>query len=194
MKFFRFCLVLFIPALIVFVFFQVGSYLSNPAQKPENVDIILALGGDNGERVSLAAKLYKQGFANNIMLTGMEDGATETNNNYINWRLQFLIKENIPRDSVILEIDAKNSWQEAVNSLTILKLHNWESIIIVSDPPHMQRLNLVWSKVFAGSGKKFILIKTEPPWWNPHKWWENSQSGQFVVTEIIKISYYLFKY
>lgn len=65
---------------------------------------------------------------------------------------------------------------------------------MVSDPPHMRRLDWVWGKVFAGSGKSYVLIASEPAWWDAEHWWASEKSAQFVLTELIKMVYYVWKY
>lgn len=183
-------LLLAFATLLVVAFFQAGSFLSSPAQSPARADIILALGGDNGDRIAMAAQLYHQGYAPHIMLTGLENGPAMTRSNYLNWRVQFLLDEKVPDSAVILEQGAGNTWEEAVNTLALLKRRGWKRVIVVSDPPHMRRLHFVWNKVFAGSDKEFVLVHSAPEWWNPARWWGHDQSGPFVVMEYIKLAYY----
>jgi len=187
-------LLLAVFLLAVVAFRGAGSFLSNPAQVPKPADIILALGGDNGDRVAVAARLYRMGFAPRVMLTGLENGPAITRPSYLNWRVQFLYDAGVPRQAVVLEARAGNTWEEAVNTLALLKRHDWQRVIVVSDPPHMRRLHCVWSKVFAGSDKEFILVDSGPSWWDPTHWWNNGQSGPFVIMEYIKLAYFFFKH
>lgn len=190
----RSSLLLAFAALLVVGFLQAGSFLSSPAQSPVQADIILALGGDNGERVAMAARLYHQGYAPRVMLTGLENGPSTTRSVYVNWRVQFLLDNKVPDGAVILDLKAGNTWEEAVNTLALLKQRGWKRVIVVSDPPHMRRLHWVWSKVFADSGKEFVLVHSAPEWWNAARWWEHDQSEPFVVNEYIKLLYYSVKY
>ena len=66
--------------------------------------------------------------------------------------------------------------------------------MVVSDPPHMRRLQWVWSRVFKGSGIEVLLVAGTPVWWDAGRWWANEPSAKFVVNEYIKIAYYLVKY
>lgn len=186
--------VVILAALTILGFSHAGEYLSSPAASPQRADVILALGGDNGDRIALAVKLYKQGLAPRIMLTGMEGSYKETRPDYLNWRVQFLLDEKVPGSAVILDRGAGNTWEEAVNTLVLLKQHGWKRVMVVSDPPHMRRLHWVWSKVFTGSDKEFVLVDSSPEWWNSARWWENDQSGPFVVMEYIKLAYYITRY
>lgn len=174
-------LLLAFAMLLVVAFSQAGSYLSSPAQTPVRADIIMALGGDNGDRIAMAARLYHQGYVPRVMLTGLENVPAMT---------RFLFDEKVQDSEVILEQGADNTWEEAVNTLALLKQRGWKRVIIVSDPPHMRRLHFVWNKVFAGSDKEFVLVHSAPEWWNPARWWAHDQSRWFVVMEYIKLAYY----
>jgi len=171
-------------------FLQAGSYLSGPAQAPVRADVILVLDGDNGDRIAMASRLYHQGYAPYIMLTGLENGSELTRSEYLNQRVQFLLDENVPESAVILGAWAGSTWEEAVNALALLKLRGWSWVVVVSDPPHMRRLHWVWSKVFAGSDREFVLVQSAPEWWNSMRWWANGRSGPFVLMEYIKLLYY----
>jgi hypothetical protein len=100
----------------------------------------------------------------------------------------------VPREAIILEAGAGNSWEEAVNTLALLRKNDWQRVMVVSDPPHMRRLHWIWGRVFAGSGKEFVLVDSNPAWWNADRWWGNDESGPFVLMEYVKLVYYRFKY
>lgn len=180
--------------LLIIGFLRAGNFLSSPAQSPARADVILALGGDNGDRIAFAVKLYKQGLASRIMLTGLEQSNKTTRADYLNWRAQFLYSQGVPKEAIILESAAGNSWEEAVNTLSLLKQNGWKSVMVVSDPPHMRRLDWAWGKVFRGSGKEYVLVSTAPPWWDAAHWWRDEQATPFVLMEYIKLAYYILKH
>lgn len=187
-------LLLVFATLLMAAFLQAGSYLSGSAQAPVRAEVILVLDGDNGDRIAMASRLYHQGYAPHIMLTRLENGSELTRSDYLSRRVQFLLDENVPDSAVILGEGASNTWEEAVNTLALLKQRGWKRVIIVSDPPHMRRLHFVWNKVFAGSDKEFVLVHSAPEWWNPARWWAYEQSRRFVVMEYIKLAYYSVKH
>jgi len=55
-------------------------------------------------------------------------------------------------------------------------------------------LNWVWNEVFEGSGKSYLLVPSEPDWWDADKWWSAEMSAKFVANEFIKLIYYRIKY
>jgi len=36
-----------------------------------------------------------------------------------------------------------------------------------------------------------VLLASEPDWWSPGDWWRDEKSGAFVITEYIKLAYYI---
>ena len=183
-----------LAGLFLLAFLRAGVFLSSPAGPPQQSDVVLALGGDMGDRIAVAAGLYQQGLARRLMLTGLENMPAAARHHYLNWRMQFAIDLGVPKEAIMLEEGAGSSWEEATDTLALLKKNHWQRVMVVSDPPHMRRLHWVWSKVFAGSGKEFVLVESRPGWWNADRWWENEESGLFVFAEYVKLVYYRFKH
>jgi uncharacterized SAM-binding protein YcdF (DUF218 family) len=192
--FIRISLIFFLisASLCATIFLGLGLIVSMHASKPEKADVIIVLGGDNGLRVRKGAELYRAGYASNILLTGIDSHYYRPR--HPNWRERRLMERGVPRGNIMVDIWSESSWEEAENSSDIMKKKGWKTALVISDPPHMLRLHKAWNKAFAHSGKRFILVKTTPSWWNPFLWWINPVSYQFVMSEIKKNVYYLLAY
>jgi len=177
-------------AALVVGFLRAGIYLDTPSQQPERADLIVALGGDVGPRVQKAAELYRQGFSPAVLLTGMEGGQAETRSHYLHWRARFLVDRKVPASALLFDEVSTNTWEEAVNTLSLMRARKMKSVLLVSDPPHLRRLDRVWGKVFAGSGIQYRLIAAPMEKWDAARWWSNEASAQYVITEYIKLGYY----
>ena len=171
-------------------FFQVGYFLEGPSQQPENADLIVPLGGGSSNRVHKAAELYEQGFAPNVLLTDAGGNDANTRPHSSDRRIRFLLEHGVPDNMLVFDAISTNSWEEAVNTLRLMRERNWQRVLVVSDPPHMRRLAWAWGKVFEGSGKEYRLIVAPLESWDPGRWWKNDSSARFVVTEVNKIAYY----
>jgi uncharacterized SAM-binding protein YcdF (DUF218 family) len=174
------------------LYLGLGFLLSLHASKPAKADVIVVLGGDDGLRVSKGADLYKAGFAKHIVLTGIDSRYYRPD--HPNWRERKLMERGVPRNNIIVDTWSETSWEEAENTSDLMDRHGWKSALVVSDPPHMLRLNKTWNKAFSGADKRFRLIATKPSWWKPLFWWRNEISYRFVVSEIQKNIYYLLAY
>ena len=176
--------------LVGITFTDLGYWLSAPASEPIKSDLIVALGGDSGERGQMAVALYKAGYAKKILLTGMEGGADATRRHYLHWRSHFLLAQGVPAEALIFDDQAMSTHQEAINIAALLQAHHWHRALVISDPPHMRRLDYCLQPVFEKAGLSYLLIQSYAPTWHADRWWQNKRWSQFCVREVLKLIYY----
>ncbi|MDA8155235.1 MAG: YdcF family protein [Actinomycetota bacterium] len=179
-----------LAALAVYGFLNAGRFLAAPAGLPAKADAIVVLGGDGGARGERGLALYRQGYASRILLTGMQEGERGAQAYYLNWRAQMLLSNGVKKSRIFFD-DSTDSWQEAGNTLALMKKQGWKSAIVVSDPPQMRRLHWTWGRRFKGSGLRFFLVASWPAWWGQGRWWKNSIAAKNVISEYIKLIYYV---
>ena len=180
---------LFIITLSASLFFSLGLIISHDAGNPEKTDVIVVLGGDNGLRVRKGAELYNAGYADHVILTGIDERFYRPE--HPNWRERRMVALGVPKNAIRVDVNSRTTWEEALNTSKTMDKKGWKSAIIVSDPPHMLRLHQTWNRAFEGSSKRFILVATQPKWWQPLLWWKNRESYQFVVSEVQKNLFYV---
>jgi uncharacterized SAM-binding protein YcdF (DUF218 family) len=176
------------------IFRSLGRWVSTGASVPDRANVLVALGGDAGFRVRTVARLMHDGYAPIVLVTGLEGAPQDTRRHYLEWRSRVLIEMGVPADRIVFEDTATNSYQEATATLALMRKLGWKTALVVSDPPHLRRLDWIWGRVFAGSGLSYRLVASEPAWWDADHWWRNEHSGQFVLTEVIKLGFYFVKY
>ena len=174
------------------LFLCLGILVSLNASEPRSSDVIIILGGDDGLRVKKGGELYIAGYAPSILLTGIDKKYYRPEKP--NWREKRLMDMGIPKQAINVDTKSETTWEEALNSLVIMKEKGWERAIVVSDPPHMLRLHNTWSRAFRDSSRSFVLVPTSPAWWQPLLWWKNNTSYRFVLSEIQKNIYYAVVY
>jgi uncharacterized SAM-binding protein YcdF (DUF218 family) len=179
-------------AVLAFVVLRAGYWLEAPGSPPARADAIIVLGGNDGDRALRALALYRDGYAPKIVLTGLERGDAAPPAN-LTWRAEFLVARGVPRSALRFEVYSQNSYEEAANVLALMRRQGWHSVIAVSDPPHMRRLAWTWQRVFKDSGLRYALVASAAEWWKPGRWWRDEHSGAFVISEFIKIAYYMVK-
>ncbi|MBU2568694.1 MAG: YdcF family protein [Gammaproteobacteria bacterium] len=181
--------VLFVFALIIFG----GFFFSTPEFEPRPADLIVVLGGGGGDRINKGLDLFNAGYSNDMLITGLPEMNNDVMPTYSKWRLQYLIEQGVPKRSIILDDSAKNTYEEAVNIKRLMINNKWQRVLIVSDPPHLRRLSIIFSFVFGDkSDLSFFLISSSPEWWSAQYWWKNTISAQFVLLEIFKLIYLYF--
>jgi uncharacterized SAM-binding protein YcdF (DUF218 family) len=174
--------------LIAIAFINLGYWLSAPASEPVQADLIVTLGGGTGERDQMAAVLYKAGYAKKILLTGM--GGIAKRGYYQSPRSLFLLKQGIPAEALIFDGLSINTHQETFNTAALLSARHWQSVLVVSDPPHMRRLDYCLQPVFKKAGLSYQLIQSTALTWRADRWWHDRHWAQFCVKEVVKLIYY----
>jgi len=180
--------------LIVSAFINLGYWLSAPANEPVQADLIVTLGGGTGGRDQMAAVLYNAGYAKKILLTGMGVSSNAGQSYYQSPRSLFLLKQGIPAEALIFDGQSINTHQEAFNTAALLKVHHWQSALVVSDPPHIRRVGFCLQPVFEKAGLSFQLIQSTAPTWHAGRWWQDKKWAQFCVREVVKLIYYALAY
>jgi uncharacterized SAM-binding protein YcdF (DUF218 family) len=175
---------------LVIAAWGLGRWLEAPAQTPSSADVIVVLGGDTGSRLLTTIDLYNRGFAPVIFLAGVESDELSTYEPDLNVRLQYLLAQGIPRAAILVDKRSHNSWEEAANTLRLMRDAGWRKALVISDPPHLRRLSWVWHRVFTQTDSNFVLVASKPGWWHSDRWWRDEKSGAFVLMEAIKIAYY----
>ncbi len=190
MRFLAICslLLLFVVAL-----YNLDNWLSEPANKPDQADLIVALGGGTGERDQMAAKLYKAGYADKILITGMWRSSTGLSY-YEHPRSLFFLMQGIPNEALMFDGLAINTHQETINIAALMTTQHWRSVLVVSDPPHIQRINYCLEALFKQNGLSYRLIPSDIPSWHTGRWWQEPRWLFFCVSEAIKLVYYALVY
>ncbi|MGO9016398.1 MAG: YdcF family protein [Dissulfurispiraceae bacterium] len=176
---------LFLFAAAIYLFFSAGYFLASPASAPQKADAIVVLGGDIGcWRSTLAVELLKEKYAPNVLII----------NPCSDQERQEFMNVGARRENIFFETVSKNSFEEAQNSLRTMQARGWKYVIIVTNPPHIRRVNWSWGHVLNGSGLGYAIVATSPPWWNAKNWWKNETSRDFVLSEYMKLAYYIVVY
>ena len=173
---------------------NVGYWLSAPHNVPKHADIIVALGGGGMERVQSALHLYREGYAKRILLTGLDRAPEQRPNHYLHWESKYLLDAGVPSEALLFDDQSANSHEEANNTALLMKIRQWKTALVISDPPHLRRLDMVWGPACAKYGLEYRLIATEPPTWHASGWWRDKVWAKFVGMELLKLAYYAIVY
>ncbi|MCP4688167.1 MAG: YdcF family protein [Desulfobacterales bacterium] len=121
------------------------------AQKNTRTDAMIVFGAgvtrDGGpgpaikRRVPRAARLFKQGFSKNIILTG---GVGRHPPAEALVMKALALREGIPEERIVIEDKSASTFQSVINCLEIMQRRNWLSAHIVTDPFHMLRCKLAF--------------------------------------------------
>lgn len=129
-----------------FLLIMADIWMYGNVDEKQDADVIIVLGAaayESGvtpvfaERINHAADLLKQGYADQIILTG---GVAEGNSVSDAWiASQYAMEIGISEDDLILEEESAYTYENMKYSKEIMDANGFETAIIVSDPLHMKR-------------------------------------------------------
>lgn len=173
---------LLLPEMALLGFFTAGAVLASPAGLPHRADLVVVLGGGDGERYERGRDLVLKGFADRLIVIIPSPAER---------------KDAIARLPVVEfwdDVKPRNSWGEAQTVRGWMQAQGWRSVLVVTDPPHLLRAQYTWASNFRGADMDFTLVAADPTWWSTWRWWDNRKSIHFVENEVLKMGYYLVRY
>lgn len=100
------------------------------AAPPVPSDAIVLLGGDPGGRAPLAARLWREGVAPTVIVTGAEDCAEAADR---------LIRLGVAARAIIRECEATSTWENALNAAAIMEERGMRGATLVTSWYHARR-------------------------------------------------------
>lgn len=177
------------------------------SEKPKKVEAIVVFAGGVGEsgkpgqgyeeRVQQAVLLYRERYARSIIFSS----------GYMYRFKEPLVMKALavslgaPENAIILEGEAKNTYENVKFTKEILDKNSWDEIILVSSPYHMRRSSLVFDKIAKNIKVIYVPIKDSLFYAYPdrdiygRKIWKRISFEQIraIFHEYMGIIYYWFK-
>ncbi len=157
---------------------------------PHHADAIIVLSGDTEPyflRTKKAIELYKQGYAPYIIFTGY--GAGGDNAEFLS---KIALHFHIPKRAIIIEPNARTTYENFFFSKPIVLKRGFKSIMIVTSPYHQLRAYLVAKKLFKGTGVRIYNFASHKPYGTEGSIKNRIREARFVMMEYFKLlGYYL---
>ncbi len=154
----------------------------------EKSDVIIVLGGGDGERTLEASKLYKAHFADYVILS---NGGTRDHPSTVVAQQEIgrLIKNGVPQSAIIPELQSLSTYGNAFYTLKIMEKRRFKSAIVVSSTYHMRRAHYIFNKVYRGSNINLIYrgAPTDNDAYYPKTWWTTQAGWMFTTSEYVKL-------
>lgn len=191
-------IILLLLILIIIILFLRAGHFYDVTKEPVKSDIIVSLGGDNGNRIRKTLDLYQLGYSssNKIILTGIDNFDPEMSVYELDWRIHYLDKKGVSEDNIVTNFNAKNSLEEIKYIRDYLVKNDFSSVIFISDPTHSKRLNFFIDDIYSYNeyDLTYVLVASDAKWWDKSKYFLNQDAIIFVFNETIKLTYYYFRY
>lgn len=145
----------------------ITAIASNDAIKKS--DAVIWLTGDELARMDEVIRIYSQGLADYIVITGGFDGlrpftipAGEL--------AEELYKKGIAKEKIILEEASQNTFEQATEVMKLVAQKNWQKIIIVGSNFHQTRAYLTFLQAMENANLKIQIFNSHAkdlPWFEP---------------------------
>lgn len=167
---------------------RMWDYLSE-SDPLEISNLLFVFGGPEPQRINEAIKLYKEGYASRILFTGQRSSyMKEVEVTEAEYYASVAEKQGVPKKDIILETKARNTPENAINSVKILKADNFlpSRIIIITLAYHMRRCYLTL-KSSADWNPKIIRHPMDPLKFSKNDYFRNKDGWSYVFYEFMKL-------
>ena len=149
-------------------------------------DAILVLGGETrqGDRVAHAVKLYKQGLAPLLVISGTPVGFRVHEAEIMQRHAEFL---GVPPDRILaVKHNADSTREEADVVVPLLKSRGLKEVILVTSNYHTARAKRIYTKAAGAAGPTFLASPVHEDSFDPDGWWLKRRHAKTFVYESIK--------
>jgi uncharacterized SAM-binding protein YcdF (DUF218 family) len=112
---------------------------------------------DSGDRLAMAAALFHAGKAPYILVSGGQVFPNPELLSEAEYHVEFLRRLNVPNDAIVLEIESRNTAENALFSEDILVARGDNRILLVTSAFHMPRSMLL----FEQTGLIVVAVSTD---------------------------------
>lgn len=180
-----FAIVVVLAVLGLTAFWGIGFYLS-PQDNLQKADaIVVVSGGQTQSRAAKGIELLNEGYAPKIIFSGaaLDDGPS----NAFAMR-DLALSEGVSSKSILIDEKSQNTYENAVNSKTIIDELQAKKIILVTSPYHQRRANQTFEKVL-GANYEVIGVSAYDDRWSKSQWWRKGFPLFISASELWKLMY-----
>jgi uncharacterized SAM-binding protein YcdF (DUF218 family) len=172
------------------VFFGVGRWLV--VEDPlAHADAIVVLSGRLPERALEAARVFKQGYSDQVWISppvSPVDDLKAMKIAYLGedfYNEKVLIAQGVPPDDIrILDHPDANTQAEVRQIADDLHASNLHSVIIVTSKAHTRRVRTIWRKL-AGSDLRMMVRYAADDSYDGAHWWRHTRDALDVTRETL---------
>ena len=162
-----------------------------------NADIIYLLTGDITKRPFHAVKLYRENYANKIVISQHELNPAEELGIYPNpteAAVKVLIQKGVNKsDIIVIDFDngVTSTTDEAIALRRYINKTKIKNVIIVTSAFHSFRAKYIFKKVLKGTPVNIMLSPAPHLKFDENNWWEHEDGLIYCTNEYLKFIHYL---
>lgn len=150
--------------------------------------IVVVSGGDTNARTAAGINLYKEGWADYLVLSGAALDKSGPSNAAA---MKLQAKDaGIPDYAILVDEEAMNTQQNAENTQSIFKERDFKDVILVTSGYHQRRASLEFNKRAENTNIRNYPVVSDSDWdWY---WWLTPRGWWLSGGEVVKIvAFYL---
>jgi uncharacterized SAM-binding protein YcdF (DUF218 family) len=178
-----------LAALIYLTLRLAGAYLVVNAT-PQKSDVIVLLSGGSPQRTQEAVDLYHERYAQLLVITDTSDAMPDGTLVSDFTRMDLILRGVSPNEVKVTEHTVNNTRDEAQAVLHLMQIHHLQSCIVVTDPFHSRRTQLIFRDVFRGSDLSFQVVSARGHWYQSATWFLSLEGWSNTVREYVKLLAY----
>lgn len=158
----------------------------------EPADVILVPGSSRPQAIIKAAELYCKGMATYILPSGGQNHKLEQYLTEWGFLKQEAMNHDVPKDAILREDMAGNTFENARFSLQVLKNNNisFNRVILVCKEYHSRRALLTYQTIFPKDVIFFIYPVPDYRGIQKDNWHTKKEWIRIVMGEVVKIGKY----
>jgi uncharacterized SAM-binding protein YcdF (DUF218 family) len=163
-----------------------GDYLVHP-DEPRRVGAVILLSGGGDERIDEAARLMRERYAEQLILT---DTDTRMKTGLLEWeylRLELIDRGVSPAQIQPTYHTVGSTRDEAQAVKELMLRHHISSCLVVTDPYHTRRTRFIFRQEMQGSGIEVSVVSAQGHWYTAYGWFLSLRGWQTTFSEYIKL-------
>lgn len=167
-------------------------------ETPSCTDHVLLLPGEDSFRPVAAATMVKSGLAADVLIpqttttADMRDGLQPTTAELLKQVLQH--RGIPPKKIVCLDSASQTTFDDACALAAFLENRPHDRVTVVTNAFHTRRARFIFRRVFGDAAQRFQFVSAPNPGFTERTWWQNRSSANTVLSENLKLAFYVFRY
>lgn len=164
----------------------IGSFLVVD-DRPTRADAIVVLSGDTGARLEQGVELFRQGYAQWLILVG---GGQQGSPSAAEVMSRQAREMGVPPSRMMTVERSTSTREDALYTRDLMAQRGLKSAILVTSPYHERRASLTFAKAFEGTGVSVSAYPVRDDLWHPDSWWQQDTTLRLTIIELAKLLYY----
>ncbi len=167
-------------------------------EAPVCADHVLVLPGDETYRPIVAAAMLKAGWAKDVLIPETDVNADVTDGikpQTAEVLRRILLHRGISNAKVLCLTGAsRTTFEDATALSAYLETRPQDRVIVVTNAFHTRRARFIFRRVLGDDADRLTFVAAPNPGFAEETWWQNRSSANMVLSENVKLGFYLFRY